>query len=428
MVACLALVAAGPITPAPPALETPEEVDALPGIPFQPGEVIDMNNLDKIRRYLPTEFWKHREFFFHEGMKLTIGEFYVDYSPSDARKALTEEYAGQARIGPDDSLENYTLGRPFREIDFENDPQAGTKLAWNTDYKHDALEGKASWHFTYWDEGGEQLPLYYEGTAWGMRLAKRTDRAEYGGRVFKKEKRKGAGGIEVEAPFDVRGVIGLGYRYLSSDGPRATSKDEDVWVWIPDLRRVRRLSAARRMDAIAGTDFTPDDGRGFNGIIPQFTWEYIGEAEVLSPINTQRLGYPFDKDAAFGTTGISLVDDTWELRKVWILEQTPKQENHPYSRKRLWVDQQSHNFLYAVAYSRRGELWKIIQTAYRWAGREDQPDRIEGMRTFVPVCDIVANVITGTGNRIEFWDARPTRLKKGKIRKQTDVGRLNQGR
>ncbi len=44
------------------------------------------------------------------------------------------------------------------------------------------------------------------------------------------------------------------------------------------------------------------------------------------------------------------------------------------------------------------------------------------------MCDVVINAINGTGNRIEFWDARPTRLSKGKIRKATDVGRLNKGR
>jgi hypothetical protein len=45
------------------------------------------------------------------------------------------------------------------------------------------------------------------------------------------------------------------------------------------------------------------------------------------------------------------------------------------------------------------------------------------------VSDIIVNVQTGTGNRIEFWDSNGTPLRsKGKIRRYIDVGRLTKGR
>ncbi len=45
------------------------------------------------------------------------------------------------------------------------------------------------------------------------------------------------------------------------------------------------------------------------------------------------------------------------------------------------------------------------------------------------VCDVILNVQTGTGNRIEIYDFAGTPLKtKGKIRRFIDVGRLNKGR
>ena len=45
------------------------------------------------------------------------------------------------------------------------------------------------------------------------------------------------------------------------------------------------------------------------------------------------------------------------------------------------------------------------------------------------VGDIIVNVQTGTGNRIEFWDGIGTPLlNKGKIRRLIDIGRLNKGR
>ena len=43
--------------------------------------------------------------------------------------------------------------------------------------------------------------------------------------------------------------------------------------------------------------------------------------------------------------------------------------------------------------------------------------------------DIIVNVQTGTGNRIEFWDRTGTSDGNvGKIRRVIDVGRLTKGR
>ncbi len=126
----------------------------------------------------------------------------------------------------------------------------------------------------------------------------------------------------------------------------------------------------------------------------------------------------------------------WENRECFFfegmkLEQRPKDDNHPYERKRMWVDSQAYSILYATAYDRKGELWKLIYAASRWTESEHQEVKIEGqeLRAFLPVCNILVNPITGTGVRIELFDVRPTRLSRGKIRKQIDIGRLSrQGR
>jgi hypothetical protein len=51
------------------------------------------------------------------------------------------------------------------------------------------------------------------------------------------------------------------------------------------------------------------------------------------------------------------------------------------------------------------------------------------------VSDIIVNVQTGTGNRIEFWDNSGTpytnkdgEIAVGKVRRYIDVGRLTKGR
>jgi hypothetical protein len=397
--------------------------DVVPGYPFEEGDVIQWNDLERLRNYIPEPFWENREYFFFEGMTLQIGPFHHDYSANAARKQLTAEYGGQARIGKGGALESYTLGRPFPEID-PKDPDAGVKHAWNMDYKHDALEGKATWFFTYWDRG-EQLPLWYKGTGWALRLTHRSDQAENGGRVFDKETRKGAGGITINEPFDARGLIGMGYRYLGADKALEGNRRDDVWVYIPWLRRTRRLSASERNDAISGTDATADDYGGFSGIVPHFEWNYLGETEVLAATDTKIVGYPYTESANYGPNGFSYGNDTWQVREVVILEMRPLVERHPYERKTLWVDKQSYVIHFAAAYDRRGQLWKLVQPLHRWSESDAQQVKVPGLRTFFKVADVIVNVNTGTGVRIEHFDVQPTQLSRGQLRRQIDIGRLS---
>jgi len=65
------------------------------------------------------------------------------------------------------------------------------------------------------------------------------------------------------------------------------AKNDDTWVYVPTLRRVRRISTAQRTDAVSGTDFTFDDLRSFAGIVPQYTWQCLGEMDILAPMNSK---------------------------------------------------------------------------------------------------------------------------------------------
>jgi hypothetical protein len=255
---------------------TGEEADDASSLAptFQEGDVIRFEQTDRLRRFLPEPFWDNRDFFFYEGMRLAIGPTQRDYSPSPEFTSATEYYRGQARIGPDSSLENWTAGRPFPidEIDCLGDPQGGVKIMW--DFQALGGDGKAHFFYSDWDRG-ERFPLYCEGTGQRVQLSHRFEEKyrEMNGDIFRGEKRKFVFGVEVVAPFDARGIRLLSYRYKKSDRPRAETRNGDTWVYVPTLRRVRRISSAQRTDAIAGTDFTFDDLRSFNGIVPQYEWE-----------------------------------------------------------------------------------------------------------------------------------------------------------
>jgi len=411
------------------------------GPTFKEGDVITFDKLEAIKPYLPEEFWSNRDFFFYEGMQLQIGPLFRDYSPAQAFKDASAKFKGQAKIGPDGSLENYTAGEPFStaDIDCKGDPQAGTKIIWNFDYQWEGDGANAKYYYSYWDRG-EELPLYYEGTSKSINLSHRVEKeyADQGGDMFRGEKRKFAFGVEVNAPFDARGIMLITYRYKSADAPRSEAKNDDTWVYVPTLRRVRRISSAQRTDSVSGTDFTFDDLRSFAGIPPQYEWECLGELDILAPMNSHVKGYPYSRDHNFGPYGLSFADDDWELRHTWKIRMIPKNSDHPYHHKDIYLDKQTYEAHYSFAYDQKEELWKIIWHNKRWSGDSlvvpgeewyKGWDDIPEPRDNRIVSDMIVNVQTGTGNRIEFWDSNGTPLSsKGRVRRYIDVGRLTKGR
>ena len=72
--------------------------DAVPGYPFKPGDVIGFEQLELIKDYIPEPFWENRDFFFFEGMKLEIGEFYKQYPISEGRKTANEKFGGRVPL------------------------------------------------------------------------------------------------------------------------------------------------------------------------------------------------------------------------------------------------------------------------------------------------------------------------------------------
>jgi hypothetical protein len=414
-----------------------EEDATVTGPAFQEGDTITYDRLEALRPYLPEEFWANRDFFFYEGMELEIGPAFRDYTPSKEYVEATERFRGQARIGPGNSLENYTAGQPFPmdEIDCAGDPQAGAKIIWNFDYQWNGDGGQANFFYSYWDRG-ERLPLHYEGTAKAIQLSHRVEPEyleERNGDIFRNETRKGAFGVEVTAPFDARGITLMSYRYKDADKPQSESKNDDTWVYVPTLRRVRRISTAQRTDAISGTDFTFDDLGSFAGIVPQYDCECLGEMDIIAPMNTKVRGFPYSREHSFGPYGLSFADDRWELRKAVKIRFTPTNPDHPYHHKDIYLDKQTLTAHYSFAYDQKQELWKIIWHNKRWS--EDDSDWYLGWKE-VPeprdlrvISDIIANVQTGTGNRIETWDSHGTPLKsRGRVRRYIDVGRLTRGR
>jgi hypothetical protein len=422
--------------------------DAVPGFPFKEGDKVTFNQVDQLKPFLPPEFWEHREYFFYERMEIEIGPTQRSYEGQPVYEKASQEHAGKSKIGKDHSLEGYVAGRPFENADIrcKGDPLAGAKVVWNFSKAWNGQGASAVWSYTYWDRG-DQLPLYYKGDAKFVFLKHRIEDEykESDGDVFKNEKRQRVEGIDVLEPYDAKGIKLLTYRYESSDASLDQSRADDTWVYVPDLRRVRRLSTSQRSDSVQGTDFTLDDLRSFNGIPPQYEWTCLDERKIIAPMNTKQLAYPYSDDYNFGPYGFSFANDRWELRDAWVINMDPRDDDHPYSKKVLYIDKVTYEPLYSFAYDRRGDLWKILWHNKRysedWDGQKQKDPSaptgvwypawpgIEKPMDLRLVSDIIVNVQTGTGNRIEFWGAHGAPFdRRGEIRKYIDIAKLNKGK
>ena len=227
------------------------------------------------------------------------------------------------------------------------------------------------------------------------------------------------------SPFDIAGTAFLILRYDD------VMKADDSWAYIPSLRRVRRISVEVKSDSLLGTDHTLEDFYGFNGRPMEHTWEYVGTANLLAVIRSKHTDTVF-----YGPNGWAPKDD-WALRKVDVLRMYPGRANHPYSTKFIYMDRQSTEALYANAFDKAGELWKIWQIQKSWtedpqyaAQREKFKGDVTNPGTRVLSFQSI-NVIDKQNNRGTLVPCRgvsypDTTIKK--VKRTHDVNYLTEGR
>ena len=126
-------------------------------------------------------------------------------------------------------------------------------------------------------------------------------------------------------PKDVAGVSYLSFDY--PDNPDESPKDSDSWLYLPAMKKVRRVSGSSKDDDFQGTDFTYDD---------------IGERSL-------------GKDT-FAILGEESVDGT----DCWILEYTAKDKNAKISRRIYWIGKDNYVTYKGEFYDKAGKLKKTL--------------------------------------------------------------------
>ncbi|MFP3089690.1 outer membrane lipoprotein-sorting protein [Treponema sp. TIM-1] len=124
-----------------------------------------------------------------------------------------------------------------------------------------------------------------------------------------------------------RDVAGTGYLSFSYDDEAA---DEDNWLYLPAMKRVRRITGSGKNDSFMGTDFTYED------------------------MGSRSLG----KDN-FTLRGEEAVDGA----PCWVVEARPKDSKDPYGRRIIRVRKDSYIFAAVDFYDRQDRLLKTLRVS-----------------------------------------------------------------
>jgi hypothetical protein len=328
----------------------------------KPGDLIASADADRVKDLLsPGVDWLVRR-----GMAMKIIAYQKTEDPP-AFKAATEKYAGQTKLRDDGLIDEstYVAGRPFPVID-PNDPRAAVKIMYNYERSRYATDDLTT-NFLDAETGTidsksakQHFSIERHFVIGALRMLKYIGRTENPpipalpnpDRFLIK-----AGQYPILEPFDLKGVGGLVYRYLDP------SKVEETWMYMPSLRRVKRISTAQRSTALYGQDIDVDSYGGFAGQIPSFEWKLLGEKPMLAAGQCANLPPVPCKDDG----GVTFCD-SWEIvPRVYAVEGRSRAAGYAYSKRILFIDADSSYIAYTDLYDAAGELWRVAVNYGRYS-------------------------------------------------------------
>ena len=176
------------------------------------------------------------------------------------------------------------------------------------------------------------------------------------------------------SPPEIKDTAFLTWNYEKSD------KDDNQWVYLPALRKVRRIASSSKSDSFSGTEFSYAD---LNTRVP-------------------------DED-----THVLLRNETLSDRNCYVVESIPKDRKDAYGRMVYWIDTDNLTVLKINYFDRKGRhlktqklRWELIQDI--WTQTElTMENHLNGNKTIVVIDDVRYN----TGLKENLFHERS--LKRG---------------
>jgi len=144
--------------------------------------------------------------------------------------------------------------------------------------------------------------------------------------------------IEFDWPADVKGTRMLTWTHKRGD--------DDQWLYLPAIKRVKRISARNKSGSFMGSEFSYEDLGSQE--VEKFTYKFMAD----------------EKDA--------------QGRPVWKIERVPVDPRSGYSKQVLWIDKGYMNPVRTEYYDRKGELLKTaVFSDYKKFGSVYRAAKIE---------------------------------------------------
>lgn len=140
-----------------------------------------------------------------------------------------------------------------------------------------------------------------------------------------------------QSPADVRGTKFLSFAHRRGD--------DDQWLYLPALGRVKRISAANKGGAFMGSEFSYEDMAA--PVLEKYEYRYLGDGD-------------------------------FQGRPAFVVERRPRDPHSLYSRQISWIDQQYYIPWKIEYYNRRGKHLKtLVYGKYRrYLNRYWRPGRM----------------------------------------------------
>lgn len=122
-----------------------------------------------------------------------------------------------------------------------------------------------------------------------------------------------------DRPADVKGTAFLSHTHIT--------KEDDQWLFLPSLKRVKRISPRNKTAPFMGSEFSYEDLTSIE--VERFRYEYVG-------------------------------DDMLGGQPCFIIDRFPVDPHSGYSKQRVWVEKKRYIALKTEYYDRKGEKLKTL--------------------------------------------------------------------
>jgi hypothetical protein len=156
-------------------------------------------------------------------------------------------------------------------------------------------------------------------------------------------------------PASMKGSPNVRYRYLDP------ALSEETFLYNASQRKIVRGNTGSRLGTLLGDVGSTDDWDGFGGEIPDFVYTFVREQIVLACFDNLIDYSELEKKGEVeNLSNVPFPRKNWQERGVYVIDVKAKDPSkYPYGKKRLYIDKDNLNLLYAVAWDRQGKPWKV---------------------------------------------------------------------